>query len=460
MSEHTPAMEIFGKVVSVLLMGMSVVNAHFLEEFQRSGALKTASVGVCIDPLAGEELALEWQADLGLIPASTMKVITTATALELLGPEFVFKTEIYVNGDDLVVKGGGDPTLGATSLTGDFEAWLGALKEAGVEEIKGDVLVDASRFESRTTPNDWPWGDIGNYYGAGPSGLNFHKNSFALTFRPGGLGEAASLLKVWPEPPGVDFENHMLTGSAGSGDQAYAYGGPGAARMSLRGSVPAGGPFTIYGALPDPPKMCGVALKGFLEKGGMSVNGEVRVAKVELGNASPLFVQRSPSLAKIAKGTNHRSVNLYADSIFKVLTEEGSTRASVAKVQEYWRERGVDLTGYVMHDGSGLSPRNTVTARQMAMILKVARQEGKGSDFLASLPVAGRSGTLRSFGRGSVVEGRVRAKSGSLSRVRTYCGYLEGESGDEFAFAVLVNNELRSSKADIVKLLAAFITEH
>jgi len=417
-------------------------NEKILSRFVGSSPLETASVGVCIIPMKSEAATLQWQADLGLMPASTMKAITTATALEILGADYVFETKVYLKGDDLVVKGGGDPTLGSSSLTGDFVPWLKALKEKGITEIKGDLLMDDTHFESQTTPNEWPWGDVGNYYGAGPSGLNYHQNLFTLTFQPGSVGGPAKLSKVWPKPPGVEFENHMRTGSSGSGDQGYVYSGPRATRISMRGTIPAGGLFSIKGALPDPPQMCGVSLKKYLEDQGMSVAGEVRVGKVSLSELTPIYVLKSPSLAKISKGTNYRSVNLYADSIFKALTKSGTTQAAAAKVRSHWKKLGVDLTGYVMQDGSGLSPRNTVTARQIATILKKARREERGKAFYDSLPVAGQSGTLATFGRGTAVAGRVRAKSGSLTRVRTYTGYLKAKSGDEFAFAVFVNNEI------------------
>jgi D-alanyl-D-alanine carboxypeptidase/D-alanyl-D-alanine-endopeptidase (penicillin-binding protein 4) len=452
------------KYLAGLLVLLTMTGARgdeaILREFLGHRSLKTASVGVFVIPMEGETPVLEWQADTGLIPASTMKAITTATALQVLGSEYVFETKVYLKEGDLVLKGGGDPTFGTTSLTGDFEAMFAALKAMGVTEIAGDLVMDPSRFESRTTPNDWPWGDVGNYYGAGPSGLNYHKNSFALTFMPGRVGAAARLSRVWPKPPGVEFENHMRTGSAGSGDQGYVYGGPGATRISMRGTVPAGEAFTIHGALPDPPRMCATALKVFLEEEGIPVRGGVRVEKVSVGELEPIFVQKSPSLATIAKETNHRSVNLYADSIFKALTEQGTTAASVAKVREYWGEQGVDLTGFVMLDGSGLSPRDTVTARQMGMIFKKARQHEKGQSFVDSLPIAGTSGTLVGFGRGTVLEGRVQAKSGSLTRVRTYAGFFKGRSGRMFAFSILINNEIEGSKTAIVDTLVDLIDKY
>ena len=427
-----------------------------LESFVGDASLKTASVGVFVIPLEGDEVAMEWQADMGLIPASTLKAITTATAFQVLGEEFVFETKLYLQGEDLVVKGGGDPTLGATGVEGDFGAWLTALKAAGISKITGDIIADSSRFESRTTPDSWPWGDVGNYYGAGPSGLNFHLNSYSLTFRPGEVGARAELVKTWPTPPAVVFENHMRTGSAGSGDQGYVYGGPGATMISLRGTVPAGGEFTIRGSLPDPPLFCAVSLKKYLEGNGIVVGGGARVGTVDV-EGEPLLVQKSPLLEKIIAATNHRSVNLYADSLFKALSPEGTTEASSRILKKHWSEQGVDLTGFDLHDGSGLSPRDTVTAKQMAMILKKARAHATGEVFRDSLPVAGKSGTMSGFGNGSVAEGKVWAKSGGLTRVKTYAGYFLGHSGREYAFALLTNNAVSSPKTAMEKLLSDLV---
>ena len=435
------------------LAGQKVALDAFLED----GSLKTASVGVYVLPVKGGEPVMAWEAERGLMPASTMKAVTTATALQLLGEDYLFETKLYLAGDDLVIKGGGDPTLGGSGVNADFPAWLAALKKAGVTEVVGDVVGDSSYFESQTTPNDWPWGDVGNYYGAGPSGLNFHKNTFSLTFETGRVGSPAKLVKTWPVPPGVEFENHMRTGSAGSGDRGYVYGGPGALRISMRGTVPAGGRFQIKGALPDPPLMCATAFKTFLEENGIKVKGAAKVGVRSVKEAKLLHTQKSPSLERIMKGTNHRSVNLYADTLFKALTKKGTTKAAAAAMRKHWRRQGVDLTGFVPLDGSGLSPRNTITAKQLVEILQKARLHESGELFKGTLPVAGRSGTVSTLGRGTAMEGKVWAKSGSLTRVRCYAGYLTGNSGREYAFAVLTNNYVKSPKGAIVKLLSAVV---
>ncbi len=427
---------IFVSLVFVGVLGAREVD-QLVKDFVGDRALKTASAGLVVLPMEGGDAVAEWDGDRALIPASVMKAVTTATALQILGPDYVFETRLFLKGDDLVIVGGGDPTLGSTSLTVDFEGWVKALKNAGVSEIRGDVIGDGSRFESRRAVNDWPWGDVGNYYGAGPSGLNFHMNSFRVTFAPGVVGKSASLRSVWPKPPGVVFENFMKTGPAGSGDRGYVYGGPGAKRMSFRGSVPAGGEFSIRGALPDPALLCVESLRDYLETEGIAVLGQALVEKREVRGLKPLAVTKSPSLLKIIEGTNRRSVNLYADSIFKALTTSGTTEASSWKLREHWKKQGVDLTGFTIHDGSGLSPRGTVTARQIAEILRLARKHATGDQFYRSLPSR--------FGG--------RAKSGSMTRVRSFGGYFVAKSGKEFVFVVMVNNQVSSVSGAIDRVV-------
>jgi len=365
------------RILAISVMTVMLCSGKGLDVFKKEAALKTASASVCLIPLEGGNTAtVSWQADTGLIPASTMKAI------------------IYHHKGDLVVKGGGDPTFAMSSLTGDFKPWVAALKEAEIAEITGDIIIDPTCFESQRAPNDWPWGDVGNYFGAGPSGMNFYENTISLTFKPGQVGTDAKLIKVWPKPPGVTFENFMKTGRSNSGDQGYVYAGPEAKMIALRGSVPAGGDYTIRGALPNPALMCGTALKDFLKAEGILVKGKVKVMAKKVSAGKPL------------------------------------------------------------------SPRNTVTARQLAMILKSARKHETGDVFYKSLPAAGSSGTMSSWGKGTSMVGRVRAKTGGMTRVRTVAGYLKGKSGREFAFAIMTNNTIYYPKPAMVRLLTALVNEN
>ncbi len=432
-----------------------------LDDFLTEPALKTASVGFALIPLAPEIKTEESDSetleqaerpeqseqlntlfhnpDLALTPASVQKAVTTATALQRLGPDYRFRTRLYSSGDDLIIRGGGDPLLASTSVNAEFAAWHQALLDADITEISGTLIADASFFESRTTPNHWLWGDIGNYYGAGPCGLNFHRNSYQITFRPGKVGAPARLFATYPKPPGVTFENYMKTGPSGSGDQGYAYVGPGRELVTFRGTVPAGGKFTIKGALPNPPLSCLTAFRDYLKKKDFEV-AAIAVRTTEPDEEDLIHTTTSPPLSKLIIPTNMKSVNLNADCLFKALSPSGTTVASQEILTSHWKKQGVNFAGFLAHDGSGLSPQNTMTARQAATILKLISESEQGALFRSSLPVSGRSGTLRSFGRGTAAEGRLFAKTGSMERVRAWAGYLQNKSGERFAFALLINH--------------------
>ncbi|NNC89464.1 MAG: D-alanyl-D-alanine carboxypeptidase/D-alanyl-D-alanine-endopeptidase [Akkermansiaceae bacterium] len=444
---------------------------------QDEKGMRTATIGFALIPLDAEDAsALEgYHPDTALIPASTLKAVTTATAAELLGPDFRFVTRLQHTGTvaedgtldgDIIVRGGGDPTLGSSQIARTFAKWHAALTEAGIRQIDGAIIGDASAFGTRMRPDSWQWNDLGNYYAAGACGLNFHQNQFFCRFRTGKAGTKAGFLGTDPRMPGVEFVNEMRVGPAGSGDHGYVYGAPYGTLLYLRGTVPAGAStFTIRGALPDPAYFCARAFTKHLAAKGVSVTGEpstVRILKTagkSLGARTDLFEQSSEPLAKLLVTTNHRSDNLHAECIHRIMGVEhgegGSTAAASRVVTAHWKAKGIDLTGFHMADGCGLSRINTITARQMALVHYHAAKCDGFEAFRASLPVAGKSGTLRSIGRETAAAGRVRAKSGSIDRVKCYAGYIHARSGRRFAFALLINNytaELYPLKTKIVRV--------
>ncbi len=452
-----------------------------VKKIQGEWGMKTASIGVCIVPIDGEpSAAAGYNIDTGLIPASTMKAITTATANEILGPDFRFKTELQLAGDlaedgtlkgNVVVKGGGDPTLGASGIANTFVKWKAALTDAGVKKIDGAVVGDASVFGTKLLPDSWQWNDIGNYYGAGACGLTFHQNQFYCSFRTGSAGSTASLIGTDPKLPGIQFINEMRVGSAGSGDQGYIYGTPYGKVFYLRGTVPAGNSsFTIKGSLPDPAFFCARAFTKYLNGHDLPVSEEpttLRLMTVDgkkLAERKSIYEQESDSLGSIMILTNHKSVNLRAECIHRMIGLEkrnkGTTLDAARATKEHWAAKGIDMDGFYMADGCGLSRSNTVTPRQLALIHYHAAKAEHFETFYASLPTAGQSGTLRSIGRGSAADGRVKAKSGTLDRIRNYSGYVNARSGKRYAFAIFVNNysgDLGSVKSKIVRIWSKMV---
>jgi D-alanyl-D-alanine carboxypeptidase/D-alanyl-D-alanine-endopeptidase (penicillin-binding protein 4) len=477
---------VFARVVFALVLGFPVSRPAEaatveeviakVEEIAGEQGLRTALVGFClVDLEAGSEKAAGYRMDAGLVPASVMKAITTATANELLGPDHRFVTELQTTGvlgddgglkGDVVIRGGGDPTLAAEELLPTFAKWKAALIEAGVKRVEGRIVGDASIFGTILTPDTWQWSDLGNYYGAGASGLTVHRNLFRARFRTPSVGARATFAGAEPALPGYDFYNEMRVGAAGSGDQGYIYGDPYGKLLTFRGTVPAGSvPFTIKGALPDPAFFCARTFSEFLNGNGLTVAGEpttdrlLGIAGEEIGARKKVFEQRSDPLSEILVATNHESDNLKAECIHRAIAVkvkgDGSPMAAATAVQNHWAQKGIDMTGFFMGDGCGLSRANTVTPRQLALILHAAAKGEQFETFHRSLPVAGRSGTLKSIGSGSAAEGRIRAKSGTMDRVRNYAGYLEARSGKRYAFALFVTNystDLASVKSKIVRV--------
>lgn len=452
-----------------------------VEAIQKESGTKTASIGVCVVPIDGEPSdAFGYNIDAGLVPASTMKAITTATANEILGSDYQFTTELQTAGilsedgtlkGNIVIRGGGDPTLGESQISNTFAKWQAAMASEGIKKVEGAIVGDASIFGTKLLPDSWQWNDIGNYYGAGACGLTFHQNLFYCSFRTSTVGGKASFIGTDPRLPGIEFINEMRVGSAGSGDQGYIYGVPYGNVFYLRGTVPAGSrSFTIKGSLPDPAFFCARAFTKHLNQGGIPVSGEpttvrlMTVAGESLAARKVIFEQNSDSLDSLLVLTNYKSNNLRAECIHRAIglkvKNKGTTLAASSAVKSHWSAKGIDMTGFYMADGCGLSRSNTVTARQMALIHYHANKADNFGAYYASLPVAGQSGTLRSIGRGSAADGRVRAKSGTLDRIKTYAGYVNARSGKRYAFAVFFNNYTGSSsdvKSKIVRIWSKIV---
>ena len=439
-----------------------------LRRFKNDPALKNASWGLSIVNLqTGKSIASHNQ-NLALVPASTQKILTTATALLLLGSEFKFQTTLGHSGyidqsgtlhGDLVINGSGDPSFASTQLNDSlqmervFGKWVLAIKEAGIKQVKGCVFVNESVFDLEMIPRKWLWEDIGNYYGAGSSGLTVNENMYTVFFEPGNeVGQPARVLRTEPMIPGMEFINQVTTGPRGSGDQVYIFGAPYQMQRTLTGTVPLGrNDFPVRGSIPDPPMFFAEAFSGFLAQNGIQTSSRPlshRTATAS-GITAPkaektLSVWTSPALTHIANRTNLSSVNTYAENLLKTMGTQakgnGSFLAGIEVTKEFWKNRGLDVDGMFLYDGSGLAPSNRLTAAQLTGILQAMSQNPGFEGFKAGLPLAGRTGWLANQFRGTPSEGVLYAKSGFIANVRSYAGYTKTSDGKELAFAFIVND--------------------
>ena len=410
------------------------------------------------DARTGQTLG-SYGAEVACIPASTQKLITTAVAMEVLGADYRFRTRLVAEGDviagelrgDLFIVGGGDPTLGSSQMDGVsgldavIERWVAAVRRRGITRITGSVVGDGGRYGTDGAGRSWPWADMGNYYGAGTYGLNLHENSYTLLLTQRQQeGSSPPIAGTEPNVPGLRFTNELRSGPRGSGDQAYIYGAPFSYDYFVRGSIPVGtGRFRIRGSIPDPALFAAQRLTSALRAAGIAVvqapathrtNGSLAA-----GSGEALDELQSPPLAEIVDRTNLTSNNLYAETLLRELNYRAGQRetASTEVLTDWLAARGIATEAVRLQDGSGLSPRNYFPPTVMTALL-IDRQNAER--WRQSIPLAGRTGSLRNVLRGTAAEGRVSGKSGTVSGVRTYAGYVERADGGRWVYHIAVNN--------------------
>lgn len=383
------------------------------------------------------DVLIDKNSHLSLMPASCMKIVTTGAALHLLGPDSTFETTLEYDGTidqkktlhgNLYIRGGGDPCLGsermeeAYSWDRQIEIWKDEIKKIGIQKIMGKVIGDDTKWEKARAVPSWTWEDIGNYYGAGACALSFHENYYSLFFKPGEKeGDNTAILYTDPPLPTSTFHNEVRTGPEGSGDCAYIFGSEFSPLQFVRGTIPAGvDKFTIKGSLSDPAAYCADLLAKRLQENGIAIKQQDLPRQERKTVFHTAF---SPAVEKIIYWTNQKSINLYAEHLLKKMGEtvyhDGSTASGIKAVTDFWRSQGIDLNGFYMADGSGLSRKNLITTKQLVQMLSFLKKSKFFPVFFKSLPQK---------------EGFIRAKSGSISFVRGQAGYAE-----DITFAIIIN---------------------
>lgn len=458
-----------------------------IDAFAAHPNLIHGQLSVALIDLSTNQLIAGHRADKTMIPASSLKVLITGIALKKLGQDYRFKTEIAYDGTitadgvlqgHLIIRGYGDPTLGshhfAKAETHDIvlKKWINAIKKAGIKKIEGYIIGDASYFSTQVDGRTWLWEDLGNYYGVGAWGLNFHENLYQLDLKQNSkFGATPSVVNVRPIVPNLHLINELTLAEKGSGDNAYIFGSPYGYTRFIRGTIPLGtGTFTIKGSVPDPPFFAAFQLLQQLEKSGISTSQkatslyQLKQEGIDIGETKIIDTYLSPTLGNIVKETNLKSVNLYCEALLRLLgkTEKGDAHPSrgLEVIKEYLSNNGLPIAGLFLTDASGLSPRNAVSTRHLSVYLGyLKKQKDIFPIFKASLPVGGKSGALKYLFRGTIAENKVFAKSGGMDRVRSYSGYVQNKNGKWLSFSIIANNFSGKSAAmrkEMEKLMLSF----
>jgi D-alanyl-D-alanine carboxypeptidase/D-alanyl-D-alanine-endopeptidase (penicillin-binding protein 4) len=403
-----------------------------------SGALSF----VIVDPDTGRVM-MSHNPDTPRSPASTIKTVTTFAALDMLGPAFVWQTRAWLHDGDLYLQGGGDPYI-------TMERWwsfVQGLRAQGLNSIGGDIVIDNSAFSL-------PKEDPGNFDGRPNRSYNVVPDALMVNFQSIDFRLTANAdthrveIVANPAPINLEVENHIRYAPGRCGGPAarvdFKVASPQWDRVVFSGSLSAHCAERSFARVLLQPATYayGTFVKLWRESGG-EFDGKLRTGPTP-ADAKPLYTFDSLSLAEIVRLTNKHSSNLMARHLLLTL---GKTRygdpatleKGIAAMEEWARERGVDLSGVDIDNGSGLSRNTHITVLQMAKILSAAYHSRFAPEYLASLPLAGMDGTLRSRMKDSPA-GAIRLKTGHLDGVSGVAGYVTGSSGRTFVLVSLVNH--------------------
>lgn len=405
-----------------------------------------------------------------LHPASNMKLLTLAVAAERLGWDFRFETAVRATSPvepdgtlrgDLVVVGSGDPAIarrhaGAATLAG----WADQLWAQGVRRVTGRVIGDARAFGGEPFGSGWEWDDLAAGYAAPVSALSYNENTAEIRVSPGPAPGARATLVVVDHAAGVRVRNEVYVAAGASARRIFVRRAPGEAEVTITGEVPAGHePFSLFVAVPDPPAYFARAFRDALAARGIRVGAARSAATDPPGPypaGAPVFLRRqSPALRELAPTLMKVSQNLYAELLLRALgaasgDSEGGTAVLAATLADWGAGRG----GVVVGDGSGLTRHNLVSAATVDLVLSRMFQSAVHREpWLAAMAVAGVDGTLERRMKGTPAEGRVFAKTGTISYVRALSGYARTLDEEWVQFAILANNvagEVTTAEVDRV----------
>lgn len=426
-----------------------------LQDILQAPELQGALAGVHVRSLRDGHTVFERNSTRLFNPASNMKLLTTAAALWYLGPSYRFKTEARYSGElkagvvdgDLYIKGYGDPTLTTEELFG----FVNDIALAGVQKVQGDLIIDDSFFDNVHEGPGWDQEDSDHAYAApiGPLSINF--NTFELRILPGqSVGEPARVA-VWPDVPSIEVMNTAETRGARTRTRLWlgtSRRDDNGVRVTVRGAIALN---DATGRIErrrvnDPSRFAGEAIMSLLKMRGVEVKGRVKFSQAPRRTSQPIAYHWSKPLAEVTSTLNKYSNNVMAEMIFKTLGAElGETQGSWATgskvIRDFLMEIGIKDDSFVIGNGSGLNDINRITPSQITLVLEAMyRRFEVQAEFVASLAVAGNSGTITGRFENSPAVSRLRAKTGSLTGVSALSGYVVTRNDEVLAFSVLMND--------------------
>ncbi|CAN5696492.1 D-alanyl-D-alanine carboxypeptidase/D-alanyl-D-alanine-endopeptidase [soil metagenome] len=426
-------------------------------------ALAKAEAGVVLarvdENRATPEILFRHNSDIALMPASNLKLITTAAFLDRFGGDFKFRTTLAQRGPDLVLIGDGDPSFGDAELlkrvgwqsTTVFSNWAEMLKKRGLQTVR-NVVVDDSIFDSNFVHPNWPAKQQHFRYVAGVGGMNFNANALDFYLR---LGTSGSVVSYTTDPP-TQYATIRNDCVAGNKNEVWLSRMANTNQIDLRGMASQNNSVPVQVTIHDPPMYAATVFSEIVRNSGITVSGAVTresglramldqnaPATQPASRMTVLAIHETPIAAVLARA-NKDSMNMYAEAMCKRLGAEtsnspGSWENGTAAIASFLQRCGVNSSEFNLDDGCGLSRKNGVSAGAIAKVLSHTFGSKNRDVFLASLSVAGVDGTLDKRFESSDLRGRVHAKSGYINGVSALSGYLKAKDGQWYTFSILMN---------------------
>jgi D-alanyl-D-alanine carboxypeptidase/D-alanyl-D-alanine-endopeptidase (penicillin-binding protein 4) len=411
---------------------------------------------IAVHSLDRNERLVDLNARALLVPASISKIVSVASAVETVGWDFRFETTLRSTGPvvggtlrgDLLIVGSGDPTIGGRGGD-DIGAWIDALKTAGVRRIEGRIIGDDDAIEDPRPQLAWAWDDLGYTSGALFGALNLFENRMVVTVTPGPGPGTAARLGVEAHAANRPLANRVMTTPKGTSQLLWPEQRPGEPFLTVAGTIPQGAtPARLNIAVGNPTFWFASVFRYRLLREGIEVTGEAwdiddTMPPVDRRSGDVLHRHQSKPLSAIVEPLLKESINLHGEAVMRlnaagvVPATNDAALAGLRKRLDAW---GAPPDSQQIIDGSGLSRRNTVSAELLLTALERMHDPAGASPFMSGLPVAGVDGTLEGRMRQTAAAGNVRAKTGTMSNIRTLAGYVTTRDGERLAFVVMANN--------------------
>lgn len=456
-----------------------------------------ANIGVSVVSAESGEVLYRMNDERMFVPASTLKLFTTAAALESLGKDFRYSTRLYLDGNvssggefrgNMLIRGSGDPTWSAffkRDALAILDSWVAKLDSLGITGVRGAIVVDDSYFDNEQTAPGWMIDDVSYAYSPHVSALNAYDNTVELRLAPGREIGAGATCEVFPDRTGVRVDCHVRTIAMDEPDEVRAVRKPGSNDIRVDGTIAGAGAgdttrSVLRVTVEDPSQYVGTLLKNALEHHGLRVRAEVTplysalpattepsLKRKSYAEMDPVCETFSPPLSEIINVINTHSHNLCAEALIKTIGKEsssmGSWESGTEAVKKFLAQKGMQQDDFIMVDGSGLSRLNLCAPSQLTYLLTTMLKSPSREHFLNSLAVPGAPGTLKNRVVGTLAEKHLKAKTGSMNNVSNIAGYVTTRDNETLCFAIMLNNytvpdALARSLQDVVCMRLASFT--